>query len=94
MTEHEDGVSVPAGFQRLSSGLYVAGERQEFRRRETWTRADWKAYEKGLRVLASHNLKQMLQCGECGQPLKAEKVDAQSAHLTCSCTIRVFTKAF
>lgn len=85
--------NLPAGFARTPSGLIVSGG-EDYRQRETWTRADWKTYEKAVRVLAAHELMQQLRCKKCAQALKAEKVDATTAHLTCGCTIRVFTKAF
>ncbi len=91
---HTDRVSSPAGFAPHPSGLIVPAA--VAKRREVWTRDEWKTIDRAAGHLAAHRVTLGMRCvaEDCPAPRMApELAPSGDLMLICGCTERVLTRA-
>jgi len=81
-------------YRQHDSGLYVP--EAIARRRQVWTRTEWKLYERALSLFAVQGLAVKMQCNEprCDDRAIVKLLDGDNPVLRCGCSDRVFTNAF
>lgn len=81
----------PLGFAPHTSGLLVP--ETVARRREVWTRDDWKTVNRAAKILNDRAVSTLMRCRvpACPDPvLEASRQDGGELWLRCGCTDRVF----
>lgn len=81
-------------FCQHDSGLYVPEAIS--RRRQVWTRSEWKLYERALKLFTCHGLAVQFKCNteSCDDRVIVRAGTRSEPILRCGCTDRVFTSAF
>lgn len=61
-------------------------------RREVWTRDEWRALDKTIRLCKKRGIAFLMRCGACSQPMGDSRAPSGDVLLSCGCTERVFTR--
>lgn len=82
---------LPAGFRESATGLIVPEAHS--RKRELWTRDEWKTIDRATKLLEARGVSVFFGCPHCpGAPMERIRRNDGGLTLQCDCTAREFTK--